>query len=61
MGLSVRRAKSVDDYLVLQGLAESRVSYRGVGEAQPIADNETAAGRALNRRVELVWSEERCN
>jgi outer membrane protein OmpA-like peptidoglycan-associated protein len=61
MGLSIRRAKSVDDYLVAQGIAGSRVSYRGVGEAQPIADNDTAAGRALNRRVELVWSEERCN
>ena len=61
MGLSVRRAKSVDDYLVQQGIAQNRVSYRGVGEAQPIADNATPAGRAINRRVELVWSQERCN
>jgi OOP family OmpA-OmpF porin len=52
-GLSDRRAKTVYDYLVLYGVDKSRLSFRGYGESQPIADNTTADGRANNRRVEL--------
>lgn len=51
--LSERRAKSVADYLVSQGLAADKVSSQGMGEANPIADNATAAGRRENRRVEI--------
>ena len=52
-GLSERRAASVRDYLVGQGVAAGRLSTRGYGESQPVASNETREGRALNRRVEL--------
>ena len=53
MGLSDRRAKTVLDYLVSFGVDPSRLSYKGYGESAPIADNSTAEGRAMNRRVEL--------
>lgn len=53
-GLSERRAKSVYDYLVSQGINASRMSTKGYGESRPIATNETSEGRALNRRTELV-------
>jgi OOP family OmpA-OmpF porin len=52
-GLSERRAKAVRDYLVERGIDGDRLTARGYGEAQPVADNATAAGRAENRRVEL--------
>ncbi len=52
-GLSERRAASVHDYLVGAGIAEERLSSRGYGESQPIADNDTDEGRAENRRVVL--------
>lgn len=52
--LSEQRAKSVVDYLVSKGLLLSRFKPIGVGEAEPIADNETDAGRAQNRRVEFA-------
>lgn len=52
-GLSERRAQTVRDYLINAGAAEAKLSARGYGEAQPIADNGTADGRARNRRVEL--------
>ena len=51
--LSERRAASVKDYLVGQGVDGSRLSAAGFGESSPIASNDTADGRALNRRVEL--------
>lgn len=51
--LSERRAKSVADYLVSKGLATGMVSSQGMGEANPIANNATAAGRRDNRRVEI--------
>jgi len=41
------------NYLVNQGVAASRLTSRGYGESQPIADNSTKAGRAANRRVDL--------
>ncbi|TXB66275.1 OmpA family protein [Phaeodactylibacter luteus] len=49
--LSKARAKSVCRYLEAQGIAPARLQYRGHGEEQPIADNQTAAGRQANRRV----------
>ena len=50
--LSERRAVSVANYLVSAGVAQaSIVAVGGAGEAQPVADNATAAGRAMNRRV----------
>jgi len=53
--LSEKRAKSVADYLVTSGIpADSVQSVGGAGESQPVADNKTAEGRALNRRVEIV-------
>lgn len=54
MGLSVRRAQSVKDYIVSQGIAKERLSKKGFGESQPLESNETEAGRAQNRRVEFV-------
>ena len=53
IGLSMRRAKTVRNYLIRYGVEESRLTFKGYGEAQPIADNSTAEGRATNRRVEL--------
>ncbi len=55
-GLSMRRAKTVRDYLIQFGVDESRLTFKGYGEAQPITDNATADGRAVNRRVELRLS-----
>jgi outer membrane protein OmpA-like peptidoglycan-associated protein len=51
--LSERRAKSVHDFLGAAGVAASRLSSVGVGEAQPAGSNDTAEGRQKNRRVEL--------
>ncbi|MDN3526501.1 OmpA family protein [Halomonas sabkhae] len=51
--LSQRRADSVADYLSSQGVAANRMKTIGYGEQQPVATNETDAGRAENRRVEL--------
>jgi outer membrane protein OmpA-like peptidoglycan-associated protein len=52
--LSQKRAQSVTDYLVSAGIPRSSfVSVEGDGEARPVADNKTADGRALNRRVEI--------
>lgn len=52
-GLSERRAESVKQYLVSKGIEAGRVYTEGKGELQPIASNQTAAGRAQNRRVEI--------
>jgi len=51
--LSERRADSVGSYFIAQGVAAGRVVTKGFGERNPIADNNTAAGREQNRRVEL--------
>ena len=48
--LSTNRAKSIVNYLSGKGIATERLSYKGFGSTDPIAANETAAGRALNRR-----------
>lgn len=52
--LSKRRAESVADYLVEQGVPRSNVEARGMGFSEPVASNRTADGRANNRRVEIV-------
>jgi outer membrane protein OmpA-like peptidoglycan-associated protein len=54
--LSEQRGGSVRDYLIAQGIAGSSVSSQGFGKTQPVATNDTAAGRQQNRRVELVIS-----
>lgn len=54
--LSNNRAKAVADYLVSQGVAADRVTSKGVGSSQPIASNDTPAGKAQNRRVDIVVS-----
>ncbi len=51
--LSVNRAKSVYNYLAKLGIASSRMSYSGVGSTEPVASNDTVAGRKDNRRVEV--------
>jgi len=51
--LSEHRALSVKDYLALRGVAPPRLSSVGYGESYPVADNGTAQGRSMNRRVEL--------
>jgi outer membrane protein OmpA-like peptidoglycan-associated protein len=54
MDLSIKRAKAVRDYLVQTGLDSSNVTIKGMGESKPIASNNTAQGRAENRRVEIL-------
>jgi outer membrane protein OmpA-like peptidoglycan-associated protein len=49
--LSVNRAQSVTGYLGERGISPQRLSAQGVGQSNPIADNNTEAGRAANRRV----------
>ena len=52
--LSERRARSAANYLTSQGVAASRISTRGLGETEPVATNDTDAGRQANRRVEVA-------
>ncbi|MEW6654143.1 MAG: OmpA family protein, partial [Bacteroidota bacterium] len=51
--LSERRADVVKKYLLSKGIAESRLTASGKGESNPVADNGTADGRAMNRRIEF--------
>ena len=53
MRLSLARAEVVKKYLVKKGVAADRIETKGMGPADPIGDNKTKAGRALNRRVEI--------
>ncbi len=55
--LSVERAQSVRDYLVTRGVAGARVETAGRGDREPVAENNTDAGRAKNRRVEIFLRE----
>ena len=52
-GLSERRAEAVAAYLEAAGVSRDRMTVAGFGETQPVASNDTAEGRALNRRVEI--------
>src|SRR5580693_596905 len=54
--LSEKRAATVRDYLVTSGVSINNVVAQGFGKADPVADNSTAAGRKLNRRVDMVVS-----
>jgi OmpA-OmpF porin, OOP family len=53
-GLSEERATAVKDYLIKAGINASRLSTKGFGASQPVASNDTSAGRSQNRRVEVV-------
>ena len=55
--LSVNRAAATRDYLVSRGVASSRIAIDGRGSREPVADNNTAEGRAKNRRVEIFVAE----
>ena len=57
--LSVNRAAATRDYLVARGVASNRIAIDGRGSREPIADNTTTAGRAMNRRVEIFVAETR--
>jgi OOP family OmpA-OmpF porin len=52
--LSERRAGAVREYLTRQGIDGSRIDTEGFGESRPVASNSTAAGRAQNRRAEII-------
>jgi len=54
--LSERRADAVRDYLVQQGVDSSLMTSHGFGESQPVASNDSASGRQMNRRVEMIIS-----
>jgi len=54
--LSQKRAETVMNFLISQGVNPSMLSARGFGDASPVAPNNTAEGRAQNRRVELTLS-----
>ncbi|WP_018508240.1 OmpA family protein [Thiobacillus thioparus] len=54
MKLSQRRAEAVRNYLISKGIAADRLTAKGYGESQPVADNATDEGRFKNRRVELI-------
>jgi outer membrane protein OmpA-like peptidoglycan-associated protein len=56
--LSEDRGEAVRDYLTREGVAGTSVTSKGFGKAEPVASNDTAAGRQQNRRVELVVSGE---
>ncbi len=55
--LSINRAASVRDYLVARGVPMGAISIDGRGAREPVASNDTAAGRAQNRRVEIFMAE----
>ena len=52
-GLSGRRAEATRRYFIDKGIPPGRLEARGYGESQPVASNDSADGRAQNRRVEL--------
>ena len=54
--LSEKRAGTVRDYLVQQGISADSIESRGFGKTEPVASNETPEGRQQNRRVEMVIS-----
>ncbi len=52
--LSTRRANAVRDYLVVRGVSPAAITATGFGSSKPVGDNQTAEGRAMNRRVEII-------
>jgi chemotaxis protein MotB len=52
--LSMRRAQTVVQYLISQGVNPNLLTAQGLGDTDPVAPNNTAQGRAQNRRVELT-------
>lgn len=57
LNLSNDRAKAVFEYLIKKGIHPNRMTYQGFGKALPIGDNNTEEGRQINRRVEIVITE----
>lgn len=53
-GLSERRSAAAARYLTAQGVSGARIATRGLGETEPVASNDTEAGRSANRRVEVA-------
>ena len=51
--LSQNRAKAVNDYLISHGIVQQRLKFKGYGDTQPIASNDTPEGRQQNRRTEF--------
>jgi len=58
LNLSQQRADAVRTFLISQGLSADTITAKGLGQADPVADNSTAAGRKQNRRVEIIVSGE---
>jgi len=58
LSLSELRAKAVMEFLIRHGVPEPRLSSEGFGDTKPVADNKTKAGRAKNRRVDFIVTEE---
>ncbi|MFH1217505.1 MAG: OmpA family protein [Pseudomonadota bacterium] len=59
LGLSINRAEAVRNALYAQGIEGNRVQFRGYGEMYPVASNDNATGRQLNRRVEIIISDDK--
>jgi outer membrane protein OmpA-like peptidoglycan-associated protein len=59
LDLSQRRADAVRSYLVARGYESTKIQAHGIGKAQPTTDNDTAEGRANNRRVEIIVEQPR--
>lgn len=55
--LSVNRASATRDYLVARGVAANRIAIDGRGAREPVGDNSSVAGRAMNRRIEIYVAE----
>jgi chemotaxis protein MotB len=58
--LSQKRAENVMAFIISQGVKPDLISAQGFGEANPVAPNDTAQGRAQNRRVELSLASSSC-
>jgi len=56
MKLSQQRADAVRQFLITQGLSPDTITSKGMGQANPVADNSTVSGRKQNRRVEIIVS-----